>query len=238
QLYESSSARVRIDGNLSDQTATREGVRQGCVLSPMLFNIYSEFVMRQTLVFSILLYASESWTVKKADRARIDAFEMWTWRRMLRVPYTVHRTNVSILDELGNPKRLSSIVSTGMLTFFGHIHRSDNMKKVVVQGHAPSGRRRGRSPTRWVDTTKQLLDMNIAIPNDVNIQNTYAGKISKYRDLAMEIKRLWKQNQVTIVPLIMSVSGLTPNTFTKHLQQLGLDEKLHKAFQKSNSEDL
>ncbi|VEN58117.1 unnamed protein product [Callosobruchus maculatus] len=74
----------------------------------------------QSLVFSILfLYASETWTVKKAYRVRIDAFEMWTWRRMLRVPYTAHRTNVSILDELGNPKRLSSIVSTKMLTFLG-----------------------------------------------------------------------------------------------------------------------
>ncbi|VEN62280.1 unnamed protein product [Callosobruchus maculatus] len=229
QLYESSSARVRIDGNLSGQTATRKGVRQGCVLSPMLFNIYSEFVTRQigsmtvnhreiksigryevvqsfvylgslidnsgsceneirrriqqprvamtkltkiwrnhnitkatkmslvqSLVFSIFLYVSETWTVKQADRACIDAFEMWTWRRMLRIPYTAHRTNVSILDELGNPKRLSSIVSMRMLTLFGHIHKSDNMEKLVVQAHAPSGRRRGRSPTRWVDTTKQL----------------------------------------------------------------------------------
>ncbi|VEN45207.1 unnamed protein product [Callosobruchus maculatus] len=60
----------------------------------------------QSLVFSIFLYASEAWTVKKADRARLDAFEIWTWRRMLRGPYTAHRTNVSILDELGNPKRL------------------------------------------------------------------------------------------------------------------------------------
>ncbi|VEN53395.1 unnamed protein product [Callosobruchus maculatus] len=76
----------------------------------------------QSLQFSVFLYTSEIWTVEKADRARIDAFEMWTWRRMLRVPYTAHRTNVSILDELGNPKRLSSIVSTRMLTFFGHIH--------------------------------------------------------------------------------------------------------------------
>ncbi|VEN59488.1 unnamed protein product [Callosobruchus maculatus] len=251
QPYESNSACVGIDGNLSGQTATRKGVRQGCRLSPMFFNIYSEFVMRQvlnnwnggitiggskisnlrfadkttiiaasqeelvallnileqhsaahglginynktkvmivdrehddhratnceneirrriqqarvpmtkltkiwrdhnitkatkmslvqSLVFSIFLYASETWTVKNADRARIDAFEMWTWRRMLRVPYTVHRTNVSILDELGNPKRLSSIVSTRILTFFGHIHRSDNMEKLVVQSHAHAG---------------------------------------------------------------------------------------------------
>ncbi|VEN34293.1 unnamed protein product [Callosobruchus maculatus] len=98
----------------------------------------------QSLVFSIFLYASETWTVRKADRARIDAFEMWTCRRMLRAPYTAHRTNVSTLDEVGSPKRLSSIVSTRILTFFGHIHRSDNMEKLVVQGHAPSGRHRGR----------------------------------------------------------------------------------------------
>ncbi|VEN36189.1 unnamed protein product [Callosobruchus maculatus] len=65
--------------------------------------------------------------------------------------------NVSILDELGNPKRLSSIVSTRIPAFFGRIHRNDNMDKLVVQGHAPSGRRRGRSPTRCVDTTKHFL---------------------------------------------------------------------------------
>ncbi|VEN60492.1 unnamed protein product [Callosobruchus maculatus] len=74
---------------------------------------------------------------------------MWMWRRMLRVRYTAHRTNVSILDELGNPKRLSSIVS--------------------VQGYAPSGRRCGRSPTRWVDTTKQLLDMSIKSSTELTI---------------------------------------------------------------------
>ncbi|VEN59756.1 unnamed protein product [Callosobruchus maculatus] len=194
RLYEPSSAHVRIDGNLSGQTATRKGVRQGCVLSPMLFNIYSEFVMRQVLdnwnggvaiggskisnsrfaddttliaasqeelvaLLNVLEQHSAAYgldsehdnhrKLKSVCRcARIDAFEMWTWRRMLIIPYTAHRTNVSVLDELGNPTRLSSIVSMRMLTFFGHIHRSGNMEKLVVQGHAPSGRRRGRSPTR------------------------------------------------------------------------------------------
>ncbi|VEN61212.1 unnamed protein product [Callosobruchus maculatus] len=287
QVYESNSARVRIDGNLSDQTATRKGVRQGCVLDNWnggitiggskisnlrfaddttliaasqevlvaLLNILeqhsaayglgidynktkvmivdrehdnhreiksigrcevvqsfvyfgslidnsssceneiqrriqqarvamtkltkiwrdhnitkdSKMSLVQSLVFSIFLYASETWTVKKADRARIDAFEMWTWRRMLRVPYTAHRTNVSTLNELGKPKRLSSIVSTRVLTFFGHIHRSDNMEKLVVHGHAPSGWCRGRPPTRWVDTTKQLLDMGIKSATELTV---------------------------------------------------------------------
>ncbi|VEN50288.1 unnamed protein product [Callosobruchus maculatus] len=101
----------------------------------------------QTLMFSIFLYVSETWTAKKADRARVDAFEVWTWRRMLRVPYTTHRTNISILDELGNPKRLSSIVSTRMPTFFGHIHRSDNMEKHIVQAVAEITRIKKRRQT-------------------------------------------------------------------------------------------
>nr|CAH7719687.1 unnamed protein product [Callosobruchus chinensis] len=82
------------------------------------------------------------------------------------------------------------------------------------------------------DKVTYLID--IATPNDKNIQNTYAGKISKYTDLAIEVKRLWKQNKVIIVPFNMSVSGLTPFTFTPHIQQLGLDEKLHKISQKSD----
>ncbi|VEN61216.1 unnamed protein product [Callosobruchus maculatus] len=205
----SSSARVRIDGNLSGQTATRKGVRQGCVLDNWnggitiggskisnlrfaddttliaasqeelvaLLNVLEQHSAayglginyNKTKVMTVDREHDNHREIKsigrcKADRARIDAFEMWTWRRMVRVPCTAHRTNVSILDELGNPKRLSSITSTRMLTFFGHIHRSDNIEKLVVKCHAPSGRRRGRSPTRWVDTTKQLLDMTHGLP--------------------------------------------------------------------------
>ncbi|VEN33584.1 unnamed protein product [Callosobruchus maculatus] len=140
-----------IDNSGSCENEIRRRIQQARVVMTKLTKIWrdhnitkaTKMSLVQSLVFSIFLYASETWTVKKGDRARIDAFEMWTWRRMLRIPYTAHRTNVSILDEL----RLSSIVPTRMHTFFGHIHRSDNMEKLVVQGHAPSGRRRGRSPT-------------------------------------------------------------------------------------------
>ncbi|VEN39856.1 unnamed protein product [Callosobruchus maculatus] len=158
-----------IDNSGSCENEIRRRIQQARVAITKLTKIWrdhnitksTKMSLVQSLVFSIFFYNSETWTVKKADRARIDAFEMWTWRRMLRIPYTAHRTNVSTLDELGNPKRISSIVSTRMLTFFGYIRRSDNMEQLVVQGHAPSGRRRGSSPTSSVDTTKQLLDMSI-----------------------------------------------------------------------------
>lgn len=113
------------------------------------------------LVFSIFLYASESWVVKKADRRRIDAFEMWIWRRMLRIPWTARRTNASILQEISPPQRLSSIVYQRILTFFGHIQRKQDMERLVVQGKADGKRRRGRSTTIWVDITKQILGLQL-----------------------------------------------------------------------------
>lgn len=114
-----------------------------------------------TLVFSVFLYASESWTVREVDRRRIEAFEMWAWRRMLRVSWTEHRTNASVLQEVRPPKRLSSIVYTRILTFFGHISRSEHMERLIVQGKPEGNRRRGRSPKRWVDVTKKLLDATL-----------------------------------------------------------------------------
>jgi hypothetical protein len=101
-----------------------------------------------TLVFSIFYYACETWTVKEADRRRIDAFEMWVWRRLLRIPWTAHRTNIW----------LSSIVYSRILRFFGHIHRSEHkMERLVVQGRPEGRRQRGRSPQRWADITKKIL---------------------------------------------------------------------------------
>ncbi|VEN64293.1 unnamed protein product [Callosobruchus maculatus] len=109
-----------IDNSSSCENEIRRRIQQARVVMTKLTQKWrnhntskaTKMSLVQSLVSSIFLYASEAWTVEKADRARIDGFEMWTWRRMLRVPYTAHRTNVSILDELGNPKILSSIVST------------------------------------------------------------------------------------------------------------------------------
>lgn len=102
------------------------------------------------LVFSIFLYGAESWTLRKTERAKIDAFEMWCWRRMLRIPWTARRTNVSILKDIGITTKLPTVCLQRILTYFGHIARRDpnNFEKLVVVGRVNEKRPRGRSPTR------------------------------------------------------------------------------------------
>ena len=90
----------------------------------------------QALTFPIALYASETWTLNKADRNRIVAFEMWCWRRMLRIPWTMRRTSASILEEIGVSKRLLHTINIQMLSYFDHIARrkGNNLEKVIMQG--------------------------------------------------------------------------------------------------------
>lgn len=129
-------------------------------------------VLLSTLVFPIFAYGSESWTIKTADRRRIDAFEMWCWRRMLRIPWTDYRTNTSILNELRIKDRLSTICRRRILQFFGHISRreNDNLERLIVQGKVEGKRPRGRSPTRWIDQIKEItgksLQTNIRAAED------------------------------------------------------------------------
>lgn len=112
----------------------------------------------RTLIFPIFLYAAETWTIKSRDRERIDAFEMWCWRRMLRIPWTARRTNDSILRELRISERLSAVCSRRVLSFFGHIARREpeNLERTIITGNVPGKRSRGRAPARWSDQIKDL----------------------------------------------------------------------------------
>lgn len=113
--------------------------------------------LMRSLVFPIATYAAETWTMKIADRRRIDALEMWCYRRLLRIPWTAHRTNVSILQQLNIKKRLSSFISQQYLKYFGHIARKpEAMEKLIIEGKVEGRRPRGRSPSRWVDQLKHL----------------------------------------------------------------------------------
>lgn len=121
----------------------------------------------RTLVFSIFLYGAETWTIKATDRHRIDAFEMWVWRRLLRIPWTAHRTNISVLKELKieNAQRLSQTCLSKVLKYFGHIARrsDDNLERLIVTGKVEGKRPRGRSPKRWTDQIREQLDIPVNV---------------------------------------------------------------------------
>ena len=117
----------------------------------------------KTLVFSIFLYGVETLTLKNNERQKIDAFEMWCWRKLLGIPWTARRTNASILQELKIEVRLSTICLQRILRFFGHISRrgEDGLERLVVSGTMEGQRGRGRSPTRWTDQVKRATGLSV-----------------------------------------------------------------------------
>lgn len=112
----------------------------------------------RTLIFSIALYGAETWTLKATDRRRIDAFEMWTWRRMMHIPWTAHRTNMSVREEVKVLTPLSITCDQKILSYFGHTMRRepDSLEKTLIIGKIEGARKRGRSPRRWVDQVVEL----------------------------------------------------------------------------------
>ena len=114
------------------------------------------------LVKAMVLYGCESWTVKKAERWRIDAFELWCWRRLLRVPWTVRGFNQSILKEISTGYSLKDLMLKLKLQYFGHLmRRVDSLEKTLMLGGI-GGRRRGRQRMRWLDGITDLMDMSLS----------------------------------------------------------------------------
>ncbi|VEN37907.1 unnamed protein product [Callosobruchus maculatus] len=119
----------------------------------------------RTLVFPVFSYGSESWTLRDKERKYIDSFEMWCYRRMLRIPWTARRTNQSILEELNITTRLSSLCMKRVLQYFGHIARrpDNNIDKLIVMGEVHGKRSRGRSPMRWSDQIRQITSQPLHV---------------------------------------------------------------------------
>ena len=106
----------------------------------------------KAMVFPVVMYGCESWTVKKAERRRIDSFELWCWRRHLRVPWTARRSNQSILKEINPGISLEGMMLKLKLQYFGHLmRRADSMEKTLMLGGIGSSRRKGRPRMRWLD---------------------------------------------------------------------------------------
>ena len=108
------------------------------------------------------MYGCESWTVKKAKHQRIDAFELWCWRRLLRVPWTARRSNQSIIKEISSGCSMEGLILKLKLQYFGHlIQRVDSLEKTLMLGGIEGMRRRGRQRMRWLDGITDLMDMSL-----------------------------------------------------------------------------
>ena len=116
----------------------------------------------KTVVFPVVMYGCESWTVQKAERRRIDAFELWCLRRLLRVPWTARRSNQSILKEISPGCSLVGLLLKLKLQYFGHLmRRSDSFEKTLMLGKIEGRRRRGRQRMRWLDGITNSMDMGL-----------------------------------------------------------------------------
>ena len=117
----------------------------------------------KAMVFSVVMYGCESWTVKKAERWRIDAFELWCWRRLLRIPWTARRSNQSILKEISLGISLEGMMLKLKLQYFGHLmRRVDSLENTLMLGGIGGRRTRGRQRMRWLDGITDSMDVSLS----------------------------------------------------------------------------
>ena len=117
----------------------------------------------KAMVFPVVMYGCESWTVKKAEHRRIDAFELWCWRRLLRVPWTARRSNQSILKEISPGCSLEGLMLKLKLQYFGHfMRRVDSLEKILMLGGIGGRRKRGQQRMRWLDGITDLMGMSLS----------------------------------------------------------------------------
>ena len=117
----------------------------------------------KAMVFPVVMYGCESWTIKKAESRRIDVFELWYWRRLLRVPWTARRSNQSILKEISPEYSLEGLMLKLKLQYFGHLmQRTDSSEKTLMLGKIEGMSRRGQQRMRWLDDITDSMDMSLS----------------------------------------------------------------------------
>ena len=134
-----------------------------CILKSRDIILPTKLHLVKYVIFSVVMYGCESWTVKKAECRWIDAFELWCWRRLLRVPWTARRSNQSILKEISHEYSSEVLMLKLKLQYFGHLmQRTDLFEKTLILGKIEGRRRRGQQRMRWLDGITDSMDMNLS----------------------------------------------------------------------------
>ena len=160
-------SKITADGNCSHEIKRsfllgRKAISNlDSILKSRGITLLTKVRLLKAMAFPAVVYECESWTVKKAECRRLDAFELWCWRRLLRVPWTARRSNQSILKEINPEYSLEGLMPK--LQYFGHLMwRADSLEKILTLGKIEGRRRRGRWRMRWLDGITNLMDMNLS----------------------------------------------------------------------------
>ena len=131
------------------------------ILKSRDITLLTKVCLIKAMVFPVVMYVCESWTIKKPECQRTDAFELWCWRRLLRVPWTARRSNPSILKEISPEYSLEGLMLKLKLQYFGHLmRRTDSFEKTLMLGNIEGRRRRGQQRMRWLDGVTNSMDMS------------------------------------------------------------------------------
>ena len=157
------------------------------------------------MVFPVVMYGCESWTVKKAECQRIDAFELWCWRRLLRVPWITRRSNQSILKEISPGCSLEGLILKLKLQYFGHLmRRTDSFEKTLMLGGIGGRRRRGKQRMRWMDHITDSMDMSLSELRELVMDREawhavwFMGSQRVWHDWVTELNWIHKINKTRI----------------------------------------
>ena len=165
-LGSAKKSKITADGDFSHEFKTlapwKESYDQPSILKGRDITLPTKHHLVKAMVFPVVMYGCETWTIKKAEHQRIDAFELWCWRRLLRVPWTARRSNQSILKETSPGCSLEGLMLKLKLQYLGHLMwRADSFEKTLMLGRVEGGKRRGRQRMRWLNGITNTMDMGL-----------------------------------------------------------------------------